>query len=231
MLRESCRYNDRGKWLKSHLWGEICHTALLPTRKVYFHPVSMNEGAGEREHSSHWEEIARCWPLCLCNSYTLWVRALNVFASSIFFPLDLNIQVPFMENRLPHGLNSLLLNLSKHYPIRFILSPENYLSFLYEAALVLLINKFSQFLVLHALQLCMCLRDLSLAQNLIPLNLSCRHYPDNSNISICAVQWSQVKNGLKWRALVFVCRQMKELTLNSLWVPCKVMFPLPLVKQ
>lgn len=116
------------------------------------------------------------------------VRALNAFATSIFFPLDLNIQVPFMENILPHGLNSLLLNLSKHYPIRFILSPENYLSFLYEAALVLLINKFSQLLVLHALQLCMCLRDLSLTQNSIPLNLSCRHYPVNSNVSICAVQ-------------------------------------------
>lgn len=60
------------------------------------------------------------------------VKALN---PSIFFSLYLNIQVPLMENILPHGPNSLLLNLSKHYPIRFILSPENYLSFLYKAGI------------------------------------------------------------------------------------------------
>lgn len=65
----------------------------------------------------------------------VFVKALNVFTSSIFFPLYLNIQVSFMENIFSHGPNSLLLNLSKNYPMRFILSPENYLSFLYEAGI------------------------------------------------------------------------------------------------
>lgn len=147
---------------KSRTEWNMSHWVLLPTRKVCFHLVHEWRGRWERAFSSHWEEIEQYWPWCLCNCYKSWVRVLNAFATGIFFPLDSNIQVSFTENVLPHGLNSLLLNLSKHYPIRFILSPENYLSFLYEAALVLLINKFSQLLVLHALQLCMCLRDLSL---------------------------------------------------------------------
>lgn len=64
-----------------------------------------------------------------------YLKAINAFAPSIFFPLYLNIQIPFTENILPHGPNSRLLNLSKHYPVRFILSPENYLSFWYETGI------------------------------------------------------------------------------------------------
>lgn len=63
------------------------------------------------------------------------VKALNAFAPSIFFPLYLNIQVLSTENTFSQGPNSLLLSLSKHYPGRIILSPENYLSFLSEAGI------------------------------------------------------------------------------------------------
>lgn len=95
--------------------------------------------------------------------------------------------------------------------------------------LVLLINRLSQLLVLHALQLCMCLRDLSLTQNSIPLNLSCRHYPDNSNASICVVQMISSKERSEMMCFrFFVCRQMRELILNSLWAPSEVVCQLHL---
>lgn len=44
------------------------------------------------------------------------VKGLNIFSPSMFFSLYLNTQLPFMENILPHGPNSLLLNLSNIIP-------------------------------------------------------------------------------------------------------------------
>lgn len=121
----------------SYLRGEICHTSFFCQHSKRVSVMSpwvkwqVRQGilvTGEKLSGNGLYVYAT---VTSCE----YLRAFNAFAPSIFFPLYLNIQIPFMENILPHGLNSLLLNLSKHYPVRFILSPENYLSFWYEAGI------------------------------------------------------------------------------------------------
>lgn len=131
------------------------------------------------------------------------VKVLNAFAPNIFFSLYVNVQVPFVESIFAHGPNPLLLNLSKHYPIRFILSSEYYVSFLYEANTNSSYKQVLSITGLHALQLCTCLRDLSLCQNWILLSSSCRYYPDNSNVSICAIQMISNKEWSEMACFIF----------------------------
>lgn len=96
----------------------------------------VHEQSGKGGRDSHCREMGQPWPWCLCNYYKLWgCQSFKYIFPSIFFPLHFNIQVLFRENIFPHGPNSLPFDLSKQHPIRFILCPENYLSFLYEAGI------------------------------------------------------------------------------------------------
>lgn len=121
----------------------MSHFVLLPTQQVCFYHVSLSEVADATGHSSHFGggggELSSNGLYVYATVTTCeYLKALNAFAPSIFFfffPFYFNIQIPFTENVLTHGPNSFLLNLSKHYPVRFILSPENYLSFWYEAGI------------------------------------------------------------------------------------------------
>ena len=137
MLRVLSRYSDRSTRLKSHPQGEICHTKVSCQPRMCVFILSPWVKGQVRGGILVTGEKLSSIGLCVYARVTSceFIRALNAFATSIFFPLDLNIHVPFMEDILPHGPNSLQLNLSKHYPIRFVLSLENYLSFLYEAGI------------------------------------------------------------------------------------------------
>lgn len=114
----------------------MSHLVPLLTQQVCFYHVFMSKVADGEGILVIWGKLgSKDLYVYATVTSCKFVKALNAFAPSIFFPLYLNIWVSFMENIFSHGLNSLLLNLSKHYPIRFILSLENYLSFLYEAGI------------------------------------------------------------------------------------------------
>lgn len=114
----------------------MSHLVSLLTQQVCFYHVSMSKVADREGILVIWRKLGSK-DLYVYTTVTSceFVKTLNAFAPTIFFPLYVNIQVSFMENIFSHGPNSLLLNLSEHYPIRFILSPENYLSFLYVAGI------------------------------------------------------------------------------------------------
>lgn len=119
----------------SYLQGEICHALFFHQRSKCVFVVSawakwqvgqhILVTGREIEHTGLYATVTSCE----------YLKAFNACAPRSF-PLYLQHSDPFyLKNILPHGPNSLLLNLSKHYPVRFILSPENYLSFWYETGI------------------------------------------------------------------------------------------------